>query len=306
MKGLFKEAPANIRFFEADTQRIYHGLKGLTRLFHILEKEHFDAIIDLHDVLRTKYLRMRFRMAGTPVARIDKGQKEKRKLTASNLKIRKQLPSSFQRYAEVFQQMGYSFPLNFTSIYREKPAISEIPVLTEEKGDKHWIGIAPFAAHKGKIYPLEKTEEIIQTLSAYPQIKLFLFGGGTTEIDILSAWAKKYPQTISVAGKLKMEQELALMSHLDAMLTMDSGNMHLASLVNIPVISVWGATHPYAGFMGWNQSFSNVIQTDLPCRPCSIYGNKPCKRKDYACLNRISPAQILSRIAEITGIDLPN
>ena len=153
---------------------------------------------------------------------------------------------------------------------------------------------------------LEKTEEIIQTLSAYPQIKLFLFGGGTTEIDILSAWAKKYPQTISVAGKLKMEQELALMSHLDAMLTMDSGNMHLASLVNIPVISVWGATHPYAGFMGWNQSFSNVIQTDLPCRPCSIYGNKPCKRKDYACLNRISPAQILSRIAEITGIDLPN
>ena len=76
---------------------------------------------------------------------------------------------------------------------------------------------------------------------------------------------------------------------------MDSANMHLASLVNIPVISIWGATHPYAGFMGWNQNPNNAVQIDLNCRPCSIYGNKPCLRNDYACIKNISPELITQR-----------
>jgi len=99
-----------------------------------------------------------------------------------------------------------------------------------------------------------------------------------------------------MVGKLNMSQELALMSQLDIMYSMDSANMHLASLVNTPVISLWGATHPYAGFMGWNQSTDNAIQVDLSCRPCSVYGQKPCFRKDYACLFQITPEQIILRI----------
>ena len=86
------------------------------------------------------------------------------------------------------------------------------------------------------------------------------------------------------------------MSHLEVMLSMDSANMHLASLTGIPVVSVWGATHPLAGFMGWNQSKDNAIQVDLDCRPCSIFGQKPCKRGDYACLNQIKPETIVEKI----------
>ena len=86
------------------------------------------------------------------------------------------------------------------------------------------------------------------------------------------------------------------MSHLDVMLSMDSANMHLASLVATPVVSVWGATHPYAGFMGWNQNPENVIQIPLECRPCSIFGQKACLRGDYACMNRIAPETIVEQI----------
>ena len=96
-----------------------------------------------------------------------------------------------------------------------------------------------------------------------------------------------------------MDAELALMSHLDVMVSMDSGNMHLASLVNTPVVSIWGATHPLAGFMGWGQSEQNAVQIDLSCRPCSVYGNKPCLRKDYACLHQITPAIITQRILSV-------
>jgi len=96
-----------------------------------------------------------------------------------------------------------------------------------------------------------------------------------------------------------MREELILMSHLDLMLTMDSANMHLASLVRTPVVSVWGATHPFAGFMGWNQTAEKSIQADLECRPCSIFGDKPCFRKDYACMNRIAPERIIRTIEKI-------
>ncbi|KAA6328689.1 hypothetical protein EZS27_022447, partial [termite gut metagenome] len=131
------------------------------------------------------------------------------------------------------------------------------------------------------------------------RVKVFLFGGGKMEQQILDEWVMKYPPVVSMAGKIKMENELILMSLLDVMLSMDSANMHLASLVNTPVVSVWGATHPYAGFMGWNQSAANCVQTDLICRPCSVFGNKKCCRGDYACLFGIKPETIIEKIQTI-------
>ena len=157
-------------------------------------------------------------------------------------------------------------------------------------------GIAPFAKHAGKIYPLELQEQVIAHFAANPKVKVFLFGGGKSEQDVFDAWIAKYPSVVSMIGKLNMRTELNLMSHLDVMLSMDSANMHLASLVNIPVVSIWGATHPYAGFMGWKQLPVNTVQLDLSCRPCSVYGQKPCWRGDYACLRDIKPEQVIAKI----------
>ncbi len=156
------------------------------------------------------------------------------------------------------------------------------------------IGIAPFAAHKGKIYPLEKMEQVVAALSKSGE-KIYLFGGGEEEVSILESWAAKYPNTECVAGKMSMSEELELIRSLRVMITMDSSNMHLASLVGTRVVSVWGATHPMAGFLGVGQKEEDCIQRNLPCRPCSIYGNKPCRFGDYRCLN-IDPQTIIERV----------
>ena len=89
------------------------------------------------------------------------------------------------------------------------------------------------------------------------------------------------------------------MNELDAMISMDSSNMHLASLVATPVVSVWGATHRFAGFMGWNQKPEHVVEHSIACRPCSIYGNKPCYRGDFACMQSIEPHQITQKVMAI-------
>ena len=140
-------------------------------------------------------------------------------------------------------------------------------------------------------------EELLQL---HPKARIFLFGKGRVEDKLFTAWCQEIPHCVYVSQHLEnMYQELVLMSHLDVMLSMDSSNMHMASLTATPVVSVWGATHPYGGFMGWHQPPENAIQVDLDCRPCSIYGKRPCRRGDLACMNMIKPERIIERIEQI-------
>jgi len=297
-EDLFKTLPSNIRFICADLKGKHKGIKGLNILYKELKAEKYDYVADFHSVLRSHYLRLRFKLDGVSTARIDKGRSEKKKLTQKDNKVFIPLKSSFLRYYNVLEKLGFEFELNFKSIFEEASVNShETVFFSEKKSTEKWLGIAPFAKHKGKIYPLELQDKVIEYFANNKRIKVFIFGGGEYEKNIINGWTDKYPTIISMVGKLNMSQELALMSQLDIMYSMDSANMHLASLVNTQVVSLWGATHPCAGFMGWNQCLENAVQIDdLTCRPCSIYGQKPCYRKDYACLNRITPKQIINRI----------
>lgn len=297
LKPLFSRMPSNVEFKGVDLKKNHQGIAGLNRLYNELKEEKFDAVADFHDVLRSKYLRWRFKLSGTPVAHIRKGRDGKHKLVRAKHKVKEPQKSSFQRYSEVLEQLGIQSSSHFVSLFPEgKGDISQLRGITGEKGDSEWVGIAPFAAHKGKIYPFERLKKVIGLLCREPNIQIFLFGAGLEEQALLEQWENEFPHVTSLAGKLKMDTELIVMSHLNVMLSMDSANMHLASLVNTPVVSIWGATHPYAGFMGWNQKEEDAIQIDLACRPCSVYGNKPCMRKDYACLNEITPEQVVGQL----------
>lgn len=299
---LFAQMPANVRFEGVDVEQ-YQGITGLFRLFRKLKEEKYDIVADLHNVLRSKTIRFLFSLSGVRTAHIDKGRKEKKALVRPKHKAMHQLTSSFSRYEEIFRKLGYPVKTTFHSIYGNgKGDVSLFRTVAGTPDGRHWIGIAPFAAHKGKKLPEATAAALIQELGAtHREWKIFLFGGGKAERQLLENWAKDQPNVLSLAGKLKLNEELALISHLDVMVSMDSANMHLASLTGTPVVSVWGATHPFAGFMGWGQSTDNAIQVELPCRPCSIFGNKPCLRKDYACLARITPQQIIKKIEKLAN-----
>ena len=299
-RPLFEDLMPNIGFMEADLKREYKGLKGLNALYRRLTAKQFTAIADLHNVLRSEFLCIRFHLGRYHVAHIDKHRKGRRRLTSIRHKELVQQPTSFDNYIRVFERLGYPVTVDFHSIFPPEGGnlnLLPIPMHVKNQADQ-WIGIAPFAAHEGKVYPPQRMQEVIgQLVQQHPQARIFLFGKGTEEDRWFGQWCEQYPQCIAVNKQLdSMHQELILMSHLDVMLSMDSANMHLASLTGIPVVSIWGATHPYAGFMGWGQSSDNAIQTDLDCRPCSIYGQKPCKRGDYACLNNIKPETIVEKV----------
>ena len=292
-RAFFENLAPNVGFMGADIKGEYRGMKGLNALYRRLSAKQFTAIAD---TLRSKYLRMRFNLSRNRVEHINKHKCGRRKLISQHNKQFLQQPTSFENYAEVFRKLGYPIEVRFTSIFDEN---SE-PLLTKNTGEK-WIGIAPFAAHLGKIYPLEKMERVIGILcEKNPSYRLFLFGGGKNENEKLGEWAAKFPQCTLVSSLVSgLREELRVMQQLDVMLSMDSANMHMASLTNTPVVSIWGATHPYAGFMGWNQSESNAVQVDMPCRPCSVYGKKACHRGDYACLNDIQPEAVVEKLLSL-------
>lgn len=295
--GFIKHVPG-AKFFEVDLKGRHKGFFGIFRLYFDLKKiGKIDVIADLHDVIRTKILRLLFTFSSAKKVIIDKGRKEKNALTRIDGKVLRQLESTTTRYAKVFEDAGFKFNLEFDYIFTKAPLSENVLTITNQK-DCKWVGIAPFAKHKGKIYPLEQMEKVIEILSGLPKMKVFLFGGGQYEKEILEGWEKRFKNAISLAGKLSLEDELKVISNLDVLVSMDSANMHFASLVNTSVVSIWGATHPFAGFYGWNQNPKLALQINLPCRPCSIYGNKPCFRKDYACLNLITPQDVVNKINE--------
>lgn len=296
--GFIKYIP-RVRFFEVDLKGRHKGFWGIFRLYFDLKKYgKIDVIADLHDVIRTKILRFLFTFSSAKKVVIDKGRKEKKALTKTDGKELRQLDATTSRYARVFENAGFKFNLEFDYIFT-KSALSEGVLTITNQKDCKWVGIAPFAKHKGKIYPLEQMEKVIAILSDLPKMKVFFFGGGPYEKEVLERWEKLYKNTLSLAGKLSLEDELKVISNLDVLVSMDSANMHFASLVNTTVVSIWGATHPFAGFYGWNQNPKHALQINLPCRPCSIYGNKPCFRKDYACLNLITPQDVVNKINEV-------
>lgn len=273
-------------FFGADLKGRHRGMIGIWRLFKELSAiKGVVSIADLHNVLRTKLLTFLFKLSGQVVVAIDKGRKEKRALTRKRNKQIKPLTTSFQRYARVFTLLGFALTAEPTSISKKT-----------NKKERLQIGFAPFAKHRGKSLTLSMAKEFIGSLQESIPCHIYLFGAPGNEAITLAAWEKEFPNTINKAGTLALGQELQLIATMDLMITMDSANMHLASLVGTPVISIWGATHPFAGFLGWGQSTAQVIQADLPCRPCSVFGDKPCFRGDYACLQQLSAQQMVQQV----------
>lgn len=179
LASLFSNLPKNVTFYNADLKGKHHGLKGLYSLFKELKALHFDIIVDLHNVLRTNFLSLLFKLSGVPTYSLHKGRWEKRKLVRRKNKVLTSQKSSFQRYADAFEKSGFPVLLNFTSIYgNQKGPISGLHSITGEKGELKWIGIAPFSKHKGKIYPLELEEQVVAHFAQDSNVRVFLFGGG--------------------------------------------------------------------------------------------------------------------------------
>ncbi len=284
----------NIGFLTPDFKGRHKGIAGMIRLYRDICACGVTHVADLHDVIRTKELRLLLRLFGKRVSVIDKGRADKRALTRKFRKFMVQLKPTVQRYREAILRLRFRFREPIPVQRMELPIPQAMLSAAGEKKGR-WIGVAPFAQHKGKIYPTQLSDELISLLAAEYE-RVFVFGGGPYEREFAECMEERHSGVISVIGKIRLSEELDLIANLDLMVSMDSSAMHMASLVGTPVVSVWGATHPYAGFYGFGQDPEGAVQLDMSCRPCSVYGNKQCLYGDYRCLSQIPPQMIVDRV----------
>lgn len=286
----------------AEVNDRHKGLRGLWKLHKELMDYPISAVADLHNVLRSNIMKRYFRLAGIPVYQINKGRKEKRALTAAKNKDFRPLQSTLERYCKVFEALG--FPLDLTTVRPlEKKALSGETLSLIGQDNKKWIGIAPFAAFQGKTYPYALMEEVVQKLDNTEKYKIFLFGGGASEKERLTKTANACNNVLNMAGVVNLNQELELISHLDLMVSMDSANAHLAAMYGIPTITLWGVTHPYAGFYPFGQDPDNALLADrnqYPLIPTSVYGKKVPKGYERV-METIRPEQVLAKIDSVLG-----
>ena len=293
--SMFHDRPSNLKVVDFDVKENHSGLFGLLKLAAQLYRYYdVDAVADLHNVSGTWIIDAYMKAKGARIARLDREKAKRRAL----VKHRSSEPITpiHDRYRNVFLQLGLEAPDDFTRLY-DGCAWPVSPIVLQKEPGQRWIAISPFSSHPNKAYPLELMEQVIAKLNKNENYWLFLMGGGKAEKIALRTIARKYKNVVSMAEvKHKFIDEYALLGQCDLMLTMESANMHLASLVDLQAMTIWGPTSPACGYQGYNQVVQDDIQLEMDCRPCSITGDKPCKYGDYRCLRNISPDDIAQRV----------
>lgn len=295
----FADIP-NLDFFPADPKGRHKGFAGLFRLYRDLKKKNVAVFADLHNVLRSKIVRFFFGLSGVKTAVIDKGRAEKKALTRAENKDFRQLKSTFERYSEVFASLGFEIDLS-PAAFSPQPMMSAETEAVSGSKTGNWIGIAPFAQHQGKVYPMDLMQEVISGLASEAGNKIFLFGAGPAETAQLEAFSSKIANVVNLSGKLGLAKELELISRLDVMLSMDSGNAHIAAMYGVPTVTLWGATHPFAGFSPYQQPLENALTADrerYPMLPTSVYGNVVVPGYEEA-MRSIEPQQVVERLSHL-------
>lgn len=286
----------NVTFVGGDIRGAHKTPIGVFRLFKELKALRPDVVLDMQRSWRTKMIARLFMLSGTKTLAIGFASGEQKKLIKKGAKKYHPIPTIFDRQARLYAKIRLKVNDSFEKLY--EPSADQVAKITELYGEKQgrWIGIAPFSIARGKTLPFRKMKNIIAHFDKKPDTKIFLFGAGEMENELLSDWQSLYENVYAVHTSLQLDDELALMNQLDLMVSMDSANMHLASLMAVPVVSVWGATHQYSGFLGWKQSTENCVGVDFSCRPCTAHSDKKCKYGDYRCLESLHSSKIIEII----------
>lgn len=289
-----------IQVFPCDFENQHKGVKGLYQLFKQLNSFNPNYILDLHQNLRTNILKLFFSLSGKRIYSLNKHRSEKKSIVSG--KSNDPIKHISEQYLDVFKEANIVKETvsieNLAPIFKPSPAAkNKVSEWVKYQESSNFIGIAPFAQHIGKIWPLEKYVSLIKRLSqSLPTYKILLFGGGQSEFDQLDKVAEENKNCVNVVGKFSLEEELELIGKVKYFISGDTSNMHFAALMGVEVISIWGATSTLTGFGPLFQSDKNIVEIpkeQLQCRPCSVYGKKPCKRGDYACLEWIDPDKVL-------------
>jgi len=283
------------KFFEAvqnnpNLNEIYKYVNSKSEkesLFSSLSSKKYDRVIDLQNNLRSKEI---LRQLHSKVLHFNKNNFKKFILVHFKINLLKDAPQIPVRYAEAagidnLDNEGLDF-------YTENPPNTLL------KKDVKYIGLCPGAKHFTKRWPKEYFIDLGKKLET-AGFKIVLFGGAE-EVQICNEIESGLSSAINLSNT-SLLQVGADTKMCDAIYTNDSGLMHLASAVGIPVLTFFGSTVKEFGFFPYNAKSIVLENKNLSCRPCTHIGRKSCPKIHFKCMLEIKPELAYSSLTKLVG-----
>ncbi|MCL6622640.1 MAG: tetraacyldisaccharide 4'-kinase [Syntrophobacterales bacterium] len=150
-----------------------------------------------------------------------------------------------------------------------------------------WVGLAPGAAYgPAKRWPAERFAQVARELAMDHGVCPVILGGpGEMEVAARVAAQAGVP-LVNLAGRTTLRQALGALSHLAVLITNDSGLMHAAAALGVPVVAIFGSTDPRV--TGPFARRASILRQPSECSPCL---QRTCDQ-DYRCLSAISVAEV--------------
>ncbi len=247
------------------------------------------GLLDLHGTLRSRLMSLLWR---GPVRHYDKMSLERRlHLAIRRIPFREKLLrwNVPQRYATAIETPP---PARRELLPHVRLSEAELTVagsilsrIAGGHGGPAPVALHPYATHPDKAWKPDSWARIAEHLET-ARIPWFVIGSGNPLPGIDSGH--------DLTNRTSLRETCALLYHASVLITGDSGPMHLAASVGTPVLALFGPTTAVWGFYPAG-SRDSVLETDLPCRPCTLHGKKRCSR-DHACMKGISPDQVMQAL----------
>jgi lipopolysaccharide heptosyltransferase II len=298
IKSEYKEVLAfnpNINnIIEVDNDLDFPGLKSLRKK---LQSNSYDLVFDLHNNLRTFYLKLFLRFK-TNLFVFKKYSFRKFLLVKFKLNLMKDVPPIAERYIstlndlkEINLSQNNLHPEVYTNPEAEKK-IDEILNKLKITGEEKLICIVPNAKHFTKTYPAGYYIELINKMG--DDYSFLLVGKENDKKVINNIKSGTGKNVYDLCDKLSLLELTALMKKCALVISGDTGPMHIAEAEDIPLIMIAGSSVKEFGFYPQSENSSVIENTGLSCRPCSHIGRESCPKVHFKCMKEIKPEKVLS------------
>lgn len=255
----------------------------------------FDAVIDIHDSLRSRVVSSFLK---SPLKLKVRKHSVLRRLMVFSRGIYRHKFDTLGSITETLKSLG----INTVSMPKliVSDELAERTFIETVRSSKPVIGIAPGAKHSTKIWTLASYASFADRL--YDRGFLPVFLGNIDDESIIAVIRKRMNNESALASfKYGLAETAALISRLKGVIANDSGLMHVAGALGIPVVGIFGPTHPDLGFWpGYNPGA--FIHSGEKCSPCSVHGEAPCRMERPYCMEKITPDYVLSVFLKIAGL----
>ncbi len=254
-----------------------------------LRKLEIELTIDLHSKFNTLIIK-NFINAKQTVT-YNKKHLLRRKIVKK--RTNKTISSTVALYFTVLKRIGLESEISVPKLFPQKNI--EIPEIFSAFKNKKYIGLFPGALHRTKQYPVKQLAEFIDSVPTEWNFRFLIFGSKAEKLLANELNSLTKTNIVDLCGKLDLQQLVYAINKMDAVITNDSGPMHIAAALEKPQIAIFGATHPKLGFAPMNKK-AILLSADLPCQPCSLHGGEECPKKHLNCMKSITTAQILDSL----------